>query len=211
MLCSQVPIETRRRIKARGTSGSVKICCFYFSVCPCTTCIDLKMFRESEMTCNGLILQRSLPLYTASSPSKLSIPKKVIYDIILGRVFDISSLISLYIFLSSATGWILGLSLRCSSNDLELYNLYQSWYHIYNPITGQYIVVQKAMIDDDVDWETGALILAQKSNQLKFVFHSKRMALCGPVEAYIQTIGTNTWKNLGELPHYSGQGHPTSS
>lgn len=50
-------------------------------------------------------------------------------------------------------------------------------------------------------------MLAQKTNQLKLLgFYCK--ILCGPVEAYIQKIGTNTWRSIGELPHCSGQDQP---
>ncbi|KAL8101387.1 hypothetical protein AgCh_033315 [Apium graveolens] len=144
-----------------------------------------------------------------SNPSEVSVPKKVIYDIDLRQVFGISSIVFLDMFQCQDTGWILAFSRRWSSSDPEIYKLFESWYHMYNPITGQHIAVQKAMMNDDgnVASETGALIWAQKTNQLKLlVFHPKHIT--GPVEAYVQTIGTSTWKSIGELPQYSGQDQP---
>lgn len=50
-------------------------------------------------------------------------------------------------------------------------------------------------------------MLAQKTNQLKLLgFYCK--ILGGPVEAYVQTIGTNTWRSIGELPCCSGTNQP---
>ncbi|KAL8101389.1 hypothetical protein AgCh_033317 [Apium graveolens] len=72
------------------------------------------------------------------------------------------------------------------------------------------MVVQDAIRDDDVTWDTGALIFAQKTNQLKLLgFYRRKQG--GQVEAYVQTIGTNTWRSIGELPHSTGHGQPISS
>ncbi|KAK1352958.1 hypothetical protein POM88_052796 [Heracleum sosnowskyi] len=72
---------------------------------------------------------------------------------------------------------------------------------MYNPITGQHIVVQQPK-RDDLEWHCCALMYAQKSNRLKLLgFYRKSR---GQLAADIQTIGTNTWRSIGEVPchHY---------
>ncbi|KAK1352938.1 hypothetical protein POM88_052776 [Heracleum sosnowskyi] len=65
------------------------------------------------------------------------------------------------------------------------------------PIISQHIVVPKP-IRYDVVWRNCALIFVRKTNQLKLLefYDDKR----GRVEAYMQTIGSRTWRSIDKVP-----------
>lgn len=79
--------------------------------------------------------------------------------------------------------------------------------HIFNPITGQHIMLEKT---GDSGWHRCALLFAHKSNQLKLLqfFPRERQG----VEVKIQKIGTNSRRDVGTIPFYpKHQAYPTCS
>ncbi|KAK1352960.1 hypothetical protein POM88_052798 [Heracleum sosnowskyi] len=133
----------------------------------------------------------------SSFPANSSIAIKSSFDLNIRRFFCSLPSSRLQIFTCQATGWILAVVDPYSCILRELHDA-----HLYNAITGQHIVVQLNV--DHERWQNCALILAQKTNQLKLlIFHRKRTTFA---EAAIQTIGTNLWRSIGEV--YDCKGMP---
>ncbi|KAK1352953.1 hypothetical protein POM88_052791 [Heracleum sosnowskyi] len=143
-----------------------------------------------------VLVQLDESLYTATYPFNFSIPTSSIFDLNIRLRSPCSTLIN--VCACKYTGWVVAL-------DLYPYGIYdrdqryRTWpqYHVYNPITGQHIVVPKP-IRYDVEWRNCALIFVQKTNQLKLLefYVDKR----GRIEAYMQTIGSRTWRSIDKVP-----------
>ncbi|KAK1352959.1 hypothetical protein POM88_052797 [Heracleum sosnowskyi] len=134
--------------------------------------------------------------------SDFSIPANSIFDLGIRRIlsfpssFPINTSVDLHIVTCQVTGWILVVIYPRPDPLFDEGKQYDC--HMYNPITGQHIVVQKPT-GDHAGWGniSCALVLAQKTNQLKF------LELCDG-KANIQTIGTNAWRSLGEVHRCDG-------
>lgn len=159
-----------------------------------------------------VLVQLDESLYTATYPSNFSIPSNSVFDlnIRLGYPNVPCSLIS--VCACNYTCWIAALDLY----PYVIYDRdqrYRTWpqYHMYNPITGQHIVVPKP-VRYDVVWRNCALIFVRKTNQLKLLefYDDKRDDdERGRVEAYMQTIGTKTWRRIDKVPCQDyGRVHP---
>lgn len=62
-------------------------------------------------------------------------------------------------------------------------------YYVYSPLTGENVVVPLNGIEARGCW----LGLSEKSNEYKLLQF-------GSVEAYIHTLGTNSWRSIGLIP-----------
>lgn len=118
------------------------------------------------------------------------------------RIFGYQSKVELRFITCQFTGWIVSFKYK-SPYCLTQLNIR---YHMYNPITGQHIVVQHCNRKNK-HWIGSALVFSTKTNQLKLLefccIDQERQ------EAYIQTIGTNTWRSIGEVPcQYYGFDQP---
>ncbi|KAK1352942.1 hypothetical protein POM88_052780 [Heracleum sosnowskyi] len=146
-----------------------------------------------------VLVQLDESLYTATYPFNFSIPTSSIFDLYIQLRYPRSPCpIMINPCACNYTGWVVALDIY----PYVIYDRdqrYRTWpqYHVCNPITGQHIVVPKP-IRYDVVWRNCALIFVRKTNQLKLLefYDDKR----GRVEAYMQTIGTRTWRSIDKVP-----------
>ncbi|KAK1367625.1 hypothetical protein POM88_033719 [Heracleum sosnowskyi] len=135
-------------------------------------------------------------LYIDTSPHNILVPSELIFDLNIRRFFDVQPSVCLEIFTCKVTGWILATDQAPYSYLGKEYECQP--YHIYNPITGQHIVVEKVK-RADIEWSSCALIFAEKTNQLKLLgFYSRKGSR--RLEADVQTIGSNAWRSIGATP-----------
>lgn len=140
-----------------------------------------------------LLVQLDEALSITTSPS--------VFDLKIRQIFGAQPSVWLLIMTCKVTGWIVARNYDKAYHPSLGKQYFCQPYHMYNPISGQHIVVEQPK-RDGLEWHCCALMFAQKTNQLKLLgFYRKTR---GPLEADIQTIGTNTWRSIGELPchHY---------
>ncbi|KAK1352928.1 hypothetical protein POM88_052766 [Heracleum sosnowskyi] len=145
---------------------------------------------------NSVVLaQFDEDLYTASAPSDFSVPESSIFDLNIGLLP-----IALHspVYTCAVRSWILALYLHPCIAYYPDRQYYKSclYYCMYNPITGQHIVVEHTK-RVGLKWRNSALIFVEKTNQLKLLeFHCNEQ---GRAEAYIRTIVTGTWRSIVEV------------
>ncbi|XP_074334051.1 F-box protein At3g07870-like [Apium graveolens] len=154
-----------------------------------------------------VLVQLDESLYTATYPFNFSIPSNSVFDlnIRLRHPRVPSSFIA--VCACNYTCWIVALDLY----PYVMYHRdkkYKKWpqYHLYNPVTGQHIVVPKPN-KCYVVWRNCALIFVRKTNQLKLleIYDDQR----GRAGANMQTIGTKTWRKIEKVPYQDyGRVHP---
>ncbi|KAK1352980.1 hypothetical protein POM88_052818 [Heracleum sosnowskyi] len=119
-----------------------------------------------------------------------------VIDLSIRKIFGYPSSVNLYIIACQVTGWIVAFRYEKSRRTQP-----SIIYQMYNPVTGQHIVVPQPKRNRrrrGKQWHGHALILAQKTNQLKLLefcnINGERQV------AHIQAIGTNEWRSIGEVP-----------
>ncbi|XP_074363875.1 F-box/kelch-repeat protein At3g06240-like [Apium graveolens] len=148
-----------------------------------------------------LLVQLDEALFITRSPSNVSVPRRSVFDLKIRQIFGAQHSVWLLVMTCKVTGWIVARNYDQAYHPCLGKQYFCQPYHMYNPITGQHIVVEQPK-RDDLEWQCCALMYAQRTNQLKLLgFYRKNK---GRLEADIQTIGTDTWRSLGEIPchHY---------
>lgn len=148
-----------------------------------------------------LLIQLDEALFITSSPSNISVPRHAVSDLKIRQIFRAQPSVWLLIMICKVTGWIVARNYHKAYHPFLGKQYFCQPYHMYNPITGQHIIVEQPK-RDDLKWHCCALMYAQKTNQLKLLGFYRKIR--GRLEADIQTIGTNTWRSIGEIPccHY---------
>lgn len=136
---------------------------------------------------------------TASSSRDFLIPSKVQFSLkFIDKFYPNRSSYTLRVFSTCrVTGCIAAYT--CKEDDI----ISPQNCHIFNPLTGQHILVEKTEStrgDHYYRWEMCALVFAQKTNKLKLLLFSP--SNFEEVSVYIQTIGTNLWRRLARILFY---------
>ncbi|KAK3011900.1 hypothetical protein RJ639_011420 [Escallonia herrerae] len=77
-------------------------------------------------------------------------------------------------------------------------------YHVYNPITGEHVVVQQTVRASfmPIDCALGFSRRANEFKVMRFLVVTQSRTIVKGLEVDIQTVGSNSWRSIGETPYW---------